>query len=267
MDNHAYFTYRLDSAQDKAQMLYDLKKQVVACLDHGPTPVALHTALDFLLFLGSDPNAGHVQLSDAFDEVVRRLTLHLHDYHVKVAGPEATWPACCMTCLEHHPDDGYEDDPGDGEEEEPAVKDDGSDDDEELFATLEELYGPRPGPAHTGTHLPYPDYEHWDHWGAEEWVHFQGFKVKVLAAADCELRTMAFATNELAAVKANIQLLDMNRQVEMAIWAHQVVDTLITKLHKELFEICRSNLYTHDGWLVQKAMNSDTNGQPENAPD
>lgn len=267
MDNHTYFAYQMQGAEDKAQTLYSLKKQVIACLDYGPTPVALHTALDFLIFLASYSNPGHVQLSDTFDEVIRRLGLHLQDYHIKVAGPEATWPACCMTCPECHPTDEDEDDSGDGEAEEPAVKDDGSDDDEELFATLEELYGPRPGPAHTGTHRPYPDYEHWDHWGAEEWVHFQGFKGKVLAAADCELRTMAFATNELAAVKANIQLLDMNRQVEMAIWAHQVVDTLITKLHKELFEICRSNLYTHDGWLVQKAMDSDTSGQPENDPD
>lgn len=266
MDNHAYFTYRLDSAQDKAQMLYDLKKQVVACLDHGPTPVALHTALDFLLFLGSDPNAGHVQLSDAFDEVVRRLTLHLHDYHVKVAGPEATWPACCMTCLEHHPDDGYEDDPGDGEEEEPAVKDDGSDDDEELFATLEELYGPRPGPAHTGTHRPYPDYEHWDKWSTEEWVRFGGFRSKTIAMAGCDLRTMTFAVNELAAIKSNIRVLDMNRQREIAAWACEIVEALITKLHSELFEICRWNPYSREGGLVQKQLFSDTSKQPENDP-
>lgn len=266
MDNHTYFAYQMQGAGDKAKTLYTLKRQVIDSLDHGPTPVALHTALDFLIFLASYSNPGHVQLSDTFDEVIRRLGLHLQDYHIKVAGPEATWPACCMTCPECHPNDEDEDDSGDGEAEEPAVTDDGSDDEEELFATLEELYGPRPGPAHTGTHRPYPDYQHWNQWGAEEWVHFEGFKRKVLAMATCELRTLAFATNELAALKANIGILDMDRQIPLALWACEVVDALTDTLNKELFEICRGNLYTQEGRLVQKQLFSDTSKQPENDP-
>lgn len=267
MDNHTYFTYQLEFTQDKAKTLYTLKRQVIDSLDHGPTPVSLHTALDFLIFLASYSNPGHVQLSDTFDEVIRRLGLHLQDYHIKVAGPEATWPACCMTCPECHPTDEDEDDSGDGEAEEPAVVDDGSDDEEELFATLEELYGPRPGPAHTGTHRPYPDYEHWDKWSTEEWVRFGGFKSKTIAMASCELRTMGFAINELATIKMNIRALDATRQREIAAWACEIVDSLTSKLHRELFEICRWSTCSKDGGLVQNAMNSDTNGQPENAPD
>lgn len=258
MDNHTYFTYQMDEALDKADMLDKLKDQVVNAIDHGPIPAALHAALDFLLFLSAYDNPGRVQLSETYGEVASRLSMAIYFQHCKVSSDEATWPACCATCPERHPDDEIPDDPD---------EDDGCDEEEELYNTLQELYGPHPNPAHTGTHRPYPDYEHWDQWGAEEWVHFQGFKRKVLAAAACEFNTMGLAIEALAAIQANLGILPMDRQVEVALWASDVADSLTDGIAKGLFEICRFNLYTRAGRAVQKQLYPDTVGTPEKGPD
>lgn len=246
MDNHTYFTYQMDKALDKADMLDKLRDQVVNAIDNGPVPAALHTALDFLLFLSSYSNLGHVHLSEVYGQVASRLSMAIYFQHCNVSSSELTWPSCCATCPERHPDDEIPDDPADGE--------DGYDEEEELFNVLQELYGPHRNPAHTGTYRPYPDYEHWGEWGAEEWVHFGGYRCKVLAAATCEFSTMGLAVDTLAAVQANIRTLPMPRQVEVALWASDVADSLTDGIAKGLFEICRYNLYTKDGRGVQKQL-------------
>ncbi len=259
MDNNTYFCYQMDLALDKADMLDKLRGQVVNAIDHGPVPAAMHTALDFLLFLSSYSNPGHIQLSETYGEVASRLSMAIYFQHTRVANPEVTWPACCATCPERHPDDEIPDDPD---------EDDGEcDEEEELFNTLQELYGPHPNPAHTGTRRPYPDYEHWGDWTAEDWLHFMGYKRKVLAAATCEFATMGLAVETLAAVQANIRTLPMPRQVEVALWASDVADSLTDGITKGLFEICRFNLYTREGRDVQKQLFPVTIGEPNGTPE
>lgn len=255
MDNYTYFVHEMSSTEDKTAMLGILKKQVISGLDHGPIPASLHMALDFLIFMASYPNEGHIKMSSAYDEVVRRLSLHLYDYHTSVSASELTWPACCATCPECHPDDEQENDPGCDGEDWTDNDGGGNSDDEELFRVLQELYGLHQNPiADTGTMRPFPVFEHWAQWTAGDWGHFEQYRKKVMAAATYQFGTMCFATNALAAIKNSIGTLPLDRQVEIAIWASDVVDCLTTTLETELFEICRSNLYTRRGRLVQKQL-------------
>lgn len=249
MDNHTYFQHQMDGAIDKTAMLDALKRQILDTIDHGPVPAAMHATLDFLFFLVSYDNPGHVQLSEVYSEVSMRLTMQIYFLHTAVANPELTWPACCATCAETHPDNEFLDDPDDDE--------DGNGDDEEIFAVLQELYGPKTeAPTHTGTRRPYPDYEHWALWTDEDWICFEGYKKKVVAAATCEFATMGLAINSLAAIKANMGTLPLERQVEVAIWASDVADSLTSGIEAELFEICRSSLYTKEGRRVQRQKSS-----------
>ena len=253
MENHTYFAYQMDIAGDKTAMLETLKRQILDTLDHGPVPAAMHAAVDFLLFLSSYNNPGHVQLSEVYSEVSMRLTMQLYFLHTAVANPELTWPACCATCGETHPDDELPDDPDDDA--------DGNDDDEEIFAVLQELYGPKTDvPAHTGTRRPYPDYEHWANWTETEWINFGRYQKKVLAASTCEFSTMSLAISSLAAIKANMGTLPLERQVEVSIWASDVVDQLTTGLESQLHDLCRYSLYTKEGRAIQRQLLSASQG-------
>lgn len=261
MDNNTYFQYQMDLALDKADMLDKLREQVTNAIDHGPVPAALQTALDFLLFLASYENPGHVRLSEAYGEVASRLSMCIYHMHCKVSSPELTWPACCATCPERHPDDELEDDPeepedeqeeafGDGPDGEPGGEDGG----DEIFAVMQKFYGPHKTPAHIGAYRPFPDYEHWSHWTDEDWINFERYKHKVVAAATCEISTMCLAISSLAGIKANMGILPMDRQVEVAIWASDVVDHLTAGLEAELFKMCKGTLYTREGRKIQRQL-------------
>lgn len=132
---------------------------------------------------------------------------------------------------------------------------------------LERLYGIAGEPGTTGTRRPFPDWEHVDSWTQGDWIKLQTYKSKMLAAAGHDFFAMGSVTNALAAAKDAMPRVPLPRQVELAMWAEELVDLLISGMESSLREMCAGSLHSHQGRLVQKRMLSTANGQPQNGPD
>lgn len=131
---------------------------------------------------------------------------------------------------------------------------------------LERLYGIAGEPGTTGTRRPWPDWERIDKWTQDDWLKLQIFKDKMLAAAEHGFLSVSHVAGVLAAAKDSMCRIPLPRQVELAIWATEIVDGLIVGLEDDLQEMCAGSLHSHAGRLVEKQLLSVTNGWPENTP-
>ena len=139
-------------------------------------------------------------------------------------------------------------------------------DEQDVFLAMQAMYGDSGKPGATGTRTPFPDWDHIDGWTQGDWVKLQIYKDKMLAAAGCDFFAMGSVTNALAAAKGAMCRVPLPRQVELAMWATEIVDRLMFSLEDNLQEMCAGSLHSHEGRLVQKAMQSATNGQPKSDP-
>lgn len=146
---------------------------------------------------------------------------------------------------------------GDGPDDDPAFQ---PPDEQDIAVILQAMYGGGGEPGTTGTRTSFPDWDHIDGWTQGDWVKLQIYKDKMLAAAGCDFFAMGSVTNALAAAKGAMCRVPLPRQVELAMWATEIVDRLMFSLEDNLQEMCAGSLHSHEGRLVQKAMQSATSG-------
>lgn len=130
---------------------------------------------------------------------------------------------------------------------------DGIDDDPALATS--ELYGDGGESGSTGTRIPFPDWEHIDSWTQSDWIKLQIYKDKVLAAAECGFMGISSVAGVLAATKEAMNMIPLPRQVELGMWAEEIVDGLMFSMEDDLQKMLAGSLHSHQGRLVQKAMN------------
>lgn len=242
----SYLEYKLGMAADPAAMLETLKNETLNAIDYGTEEDAISTGLTFLLSLSTYANPKQISLSGTFDEVMRRLCMVLYHMHTKIAMSEFAWPACCGLCTAQCPDDPEE--PDDWSEFEQICSQEDSDK-ENNTPSIEKTEGEEQEVCWS-----YPNMSRWDEWTVADWIRFEGWKRKVLSAAMCDLGTMSIVINALQDVKENISRLGITRQVQVAMWASNLVDGLCTTLEQALSDICRSNIATRQGRMALKEM-------------
>lgn len=139
-------------------------------------------------------------------------------------------------------------------------------DEQDIAVILQAMYGDGGEPGTTGTRTPWPDWDHISDWTATDWLKLQTFKDKVLAAAESGFAGVSSVAGILAAAKGAMCRVPLPRQVELAMWATEVVDCLMFSLEDDLQAMCSGSLHSHQGRLVQKQLLNVTPGQPENDP-
>lgn len=139
--------------------------------------------------------------------------------------------------------------------------------DEPDLLALEALYGVGGEAGSSGCRRPWPDWECIDKWTQSDWLKLQTFKDKMIAASEHGFLSVSHVGGILAAAKDAMCRIPLPRQVELALWATEIVDGLIVGLEDDLQEMCAGSLYSHAGRLVQKVLLSTASGQPENGPD
>lgn len=123
---------------------------------------------------------------------------------------------------------------------------------------LEEMYGSDGEAGTTGTRRPFPDWQHISDWTQTDWFKLQTYKSKVLAAAEAGFMGVSAVAGVLSAAKGAMTEIPLPRQVELAMWATEVVDGLIFSMEDDLQRMCAGSLHSHAGRLVQKRMRSVT---------
>lgn len=139
-------------------------------------------------------------------------------------------------------------------------------DEQDVFLAMQAMYGDCGEPGTTGTRRPFPDWQHIDSWTQSDWIQLQTYKDKVMAAAESGFVGVGSVAGILAAAKGAMCRVPLPRQVELCMWATEVVDRLMFAMEDDLQEMCAGSLHSHAGRLVQKAMLGVTPGQPENDP-
>lgn len=152
-----------------------------------------------------------------------------------------------------------EDDPDEPDELPPP-------DEQDIFCAIQAMYGGGGESGTTGTRRPWPDWEHVDTWTPTDWLELQIYKDKVMAAAESGFMGVSSVAGILAAAKGAMCRVPLPRQVELAMWATEIVDRLMFSLEDNLQAMCAGSLHSHEGRLVQKQLLNVTPGQPENDP-
>ena len=129
---------------------------------------------------------------------------------------------------------------------------------------LSELYGDSGESGTTGTRRPFPDWEHIAFWSQSDWVKLQIYKEKILAAAEAGFMGVSSVAGVLAAAKGAMAGIPLPRQVELGLWAQEVVDGLMFSMEDDLQKMLAGSLHSHAGRLVQKQLLGDTTEYPEN---
>lgn len=140
-------------------------------------------------------------------------------------------------------------------------------DEQDVFLAMQAMYGDSGEPGTTGTRRPWPDWDHIDTWTATDWLKLQVYKDKVLAAAESGFMGISSVAGVLAAAKGAMIRVPLPRQVELCMWATEVVDRLMFGLEDDLQEMCAGSLHSHEGRLVQKQLVSAANGHAQDSPD
>lgn len=129
-------------------------------------------------------------------------------------------------------------------------------------AAIAELYGDGGESGTTGTRRPFPDWQHISDWTVSDWIMMQTYKDKMLAAAEHGFVGVSSVANVLTAASDAMCHIPLPRQVELSLWATEIVDGLIVALEEGLSKMCAGSLYSHEGRRVQKQLLSVT---PEDA--
>ena len=140
-------------------------------------------------------------------------------------------------------------------------------DEQDIFCAIQAMYGGGGESGTTGTRRPWPDWQHIDTWTATDWLKLQVYKDKVLAAAESGFMGISSVAGVLAAAKGAMIRVPLPRQVELCMWATEVVDCLMFGLEDDLQEMYAGSLHSHEGRLVQNQLVSAANGHAQDSPD
>lgn len=140
-------------------------------------------------------------------------------------------------------------------------------DEQDILCAIQAMYGGGGESGTTGTRRPWPDWEHVDTWTPTDWLELQIYKDKVMAAAESGFMGVSSVAGILAAAKGAMCRVPLPRQVELAMWATEIVDRLMFSLEDDLQAMCAGSLHSHEGRLVQKQLVSAANGHAQDSPD
>lgn len=281
MDWYCYFMERFSwgsnpytSVEHSRRIIDELMKNPAI-----PSRISTEAAIGFLTAARDFAGDGCF-MSEAYTSVMASLEGELHTMRELVVAADEAWaqsladngqgggPAYKSGDYEVRPVDLDGEEPEELPEGEPvaipALDDPDADD---VFEAIRAMYGDEGKAGITGTRRPFPDWEHIAHWAQSDWLKLQTYKEKVLIAAGYDFLSMDRATNALAAAKSVMGRLPLPRQVELGMWAAEIVDGLIAGLERNLSEMCAGSLHSHQGGLVQKQLFSATNGQAANGLD
>lgn len=271
MDFYCYYKERFGWGPNPYSAVAQCQQIAMELMDtpHVPFRVAVESSVGFLSALADFAGDG-CTVTMAFDTIMNSVIEAMQRMRDATEALDKEWCREMMEA-EQGPYGAPMYDPGeytvwpvDLEGEDP---DDELEPDELDSADLAELYGTNGESGSTGTRRPFPDWQHIDKWTQEDWIRLQIFKDKILAAADHGFLAVGSVANVLAAAKDAMHHIPLTRQVELALWAEEIVDRLIFSLEDSLGEMCAGSLHSHQGRLVQKQLVSATNGQAQNGPD
>lgn len=212
-------------------------------------------------------------VSDEYATILGSLTGELHTSLEEVEAADAAWAQ--EVDGEQGEAGGPPYDPGnyevnpvdlDGNELEDEPDEFPSPDEQDVFLAIQAMYGSGGEPGTTGTRRPFPDWQHIDSWTQSDWIQLQTYKDKVMAAAESGFVGVGSVAGILAAAKGAMCRVPLPRQVELTMWATEVVDCLMAAMEADLQAMCAGSLHSHEGRLVQKQLLGVTPGQPENDP-
>ena len=95
---------------------------------------------------------------------------------------------------------------------------------------LEKLYGNNGETGSTDTRRPFLNWQHIQDWTTSDWVMMQTYKGKVLAAAESGFMGVSAVSGVLAAAKGVMCGIPLPKQVELCMWATDIVNGLIFSL-------------------------------------
>lgn len=231
MDFYQYYLHRLESASDPGARITSSAETAIRLIDEAPTIIGLEAGVGLLVAMHNYRNSQGLELAPIFEKVELAVNSALYSLRCDLELSDNIWSD---KRNELETIDANVCPIPDGQCNFPVE-------------SAENEHSP-------GTSRHYPDYEHWNTWTDADWVDWQNYKKKVLAAASSSLSTMGLTTNSLAAVQQNLYRLPIEKRVEVAIWCTEVVDDLYEKLESELFEICRENLYSREGRTAHKKL-------------
>lgn len=277
MDWYCYFKERFTwgsnpyASVEKCQQIVDemMMNPII------PSRISTEAAIDFLTAVRDFAGDGCF-VHDEFATVMASLIGELHTMREAVEAADAAW----AQEVDGEQGDGsgppyvpgdYEvrpvDEDGEEPDDEPEPVEIPDPDDRDLYFTLKAMYGDSGEPGTTGTRRPWPDWDHIDTWTATDWLKLQVYKDKVLAAAESGFMGISSVAGVLAAAKGAMLRVPLPRQVELCMWATEVVDCLMFGLEDDLQEMYAGSLHSHEGRLVQNQLVSAANGHAQDSPD
>lgn len=265
MDWYSYFKERFSWGSNPYEATARCQRIVMEMMNNPiiPLRISAEVATGFLAALYDFAGDG-CTVTHMFRVIMESLTDELQRAFEVVEAKDRAWAKEAMEAERadvdgppYAPDD-YEvrDEDLDGEDE------DGMDD----APVLEEMYGTGGEPGSTGTRRPFPDWQHISSWTRGDWIALQTYKDKVIAASEAGFMGISSVAGVLAAAKGAMTEIPLSRQVELCMWATEVVDGLIFSLEDDLQAMCAGSLHSHAGRLVQKQLLSDATEHPENTP-
>lgn len=267
MDFYSYYKERFGWGPNPYQSTAMCQREVMELMNSHliPMRIAAESAIGFLCALYDFAGDG-CAVSFPFRIVKNALCNKLQSAHDAIEDMDREWAKEVMEA-ERADADGPPYEPPEFEcwDVDLAEEDyDGIDDDPAL--TISQMYGDDGEPGTTGTRRPFPDWEHIRDWTQSDWIKLQVYKDKVIAGAESGFMGISAVSGVLAAAKGAMTCIPLPRQVELAMWATEVVDCLMFSLEDDLQKMCAGSLHSHQGRLVEKQLLSVTNEQPENDP-
>lgn len=271
MDFYCYYKERFTWGPNPYAAVAQCQQTVSEMLENPYIPfhISAESAIDFLAALHDFAGDG-CTVSMSYDTIMGSLVDELQRMRDLTEAADQAW---CQEMLNAERIEGGSPlyNPGDyvvrdSDMDGDDLPDEPEPDGEPDLVTLEALYGVDGEPGTTGTRQPFPDWQHIDHWTQTDWLKLQVYKDKVLAAAEHDFFAMGAVTNVLAAAKDAMNRIPLPRQVELAMWATEIVDRLMFSLEDSLQTMCAGSLHSHEGRLVQKQLLSVTNGQSKSGP-
>lgn len=253
MDFYSYYKERFTWGPDPYQSTAQCQREVTELLNNHLVPfrIAAEGAIGYLAALHDFAGDG-CSVSFAFRVTMNNLINNMQRVYESVDMKDKEWAREVMEASGAPPYDptDYEvqDVDLDGEDT------DGLDD----APNLSELYGDGGESGTTGTRRPFPDWQNISFWTVSDWVALQTYKDKLLAAAEHGFIGVSSVANVLTAASDAMIHIPLPRQVELSLWATEIVDGLIVALEEGLSKMCAGSLYSHEGRRVQKQLLSVT---------
>lgn len=245
MDFYHYYIERLKRDSGTYAAVAECQRTVLEMLhnDRIPFRFSAESAVDFLAALADIAGEG-CSVGYTYTIVMSALMGYIHTMHTATCERDNAWCRKVMETVREEDCGAPLYNPGDYEAwpVDIAAADSEPDaelDDEPDLAALEKLYGVS-GEVDTtaATRRHFPDWDRIDKWSNGDWIVLQTYKDKILAAAGHDFFAMGSVTDALAAAKEAMNKIPLPRQVELSVWATEVVDKLMLSLEDSLREMC-----------------------------